>query len=73
MSVLSTYSKAWPVSLTNNELLEILNKLSDNSSDGSIISDNEIDRVAVTIINDIDEVEETCKTFLWECMDNYSV
>ena len=38
------YSKTWSISLTDIELVEIANKLTDSSSD-SIFSDNEINDV----------------------------
>ena len=53
--------------MTDNELVEIMNKLDDSNNDRSIFSDNEIDDVVMThaIINDdSDEEEETCKIFV---------
>ena len=56
-------------SVTDNELMKILNKSGDSSSDNSLFSDNEIDDVAVVdaIIHYYsDEEEETLKKFLWK-------
>jgi hypothetical protein len=53
--------------------VEILNKSGDVCSDG-IFSDIEIDDLALAdvIINDSDKEKETCKTCVWETMDDYS-